>query len=63
MPSAWSSSSRASSVTVWSVFQFEVVKVRGVLLFTLRSWSWVPVVLRATLTVTLAEGFVVSFTL
>ena len=63
VPLSPSSSSSASSVTVWSVFQLDVVKVSEEPVFTLRSSSWVPLVLRATLTLTFAEGLVASFTL
>ena len=62
VPLSASSSSAASNVTVWLVFQFVVVKVSEAPVFTLRSVSWVPLVLRATVTLTLAEGLVASFT-
>ena len=61
-PSSPSSSSFASSVTVWFVFQLSVVNVSVPPVFTLRSVSCVPVVLRATVTVTSADGFVASLT-
>ena len=63
VPLSPSSSSAAWRVTVWSVFQFEVVKVSELPVLTLRFASWVPEVERATLTVTLAEGLVLSLTL
>ena len=63
VPLSPSSSSLASRVTVWSVSQLSVVKVSEPPVLTLRSASWVPVVLRATVTVTLAVGLVASFTL
>ena len=63
VPLSPSSSWAASRVTVWSVFQFDVVKVSEEPVFTLRLASWVPVVERATLTVTSLEGWVASFTL
>ena len=50
-------------MTVWSELQFEVVKVSEEPVLTLMSESWVPVVLRATVTVTLALGLVVSLIL
>ena len=53
----------ASRVTVWSELQFEVVKVSEPPVLTLMSESWVPVVLRATVTVTSSLGLVVSLTL
>ena len=62
VPLSPSLSSAAWSVTVWLVFQFEVVKVSEPPVFTLRFASWLPEVLRATVTVTLAEGLVFSFT-
>ena len=63
VPSSPSSSSFASSVTVWSVSQLSVVNVSEAPVFTLMSESWVPVVLRATVTVTSAVGLVASFIL
>ena len=63
VPSSPSSSSLASKVTVWSVSQLSVVNVSEPPVFTLRSASCVPVVLRATVTVTLAVGLVASLTL
>ena len=62
VPASPSSSSFASSVTVWAVLQLPVVKVREAPVLTLRSASCVPVVLRATVTVTLAVGLVASLT-
>ena len=62
VPSAWSSSSAAWSVTVLLVFQFEVVKVSEPPDFTDRFVSWSLPDLRATVTVTFPEGFVASFT-
>ena len=55
-------SSAAWSVTVWAVLQLSVVKVRDEPVLTVMSESWVPVVLRATVTVTLALGCVASST-
>ena len=63
VPLSPSSSSAAWSVTVWSVSQFDVVKVSEPPVLTDRLASCVPVVERATVTVTLAEGWVASFTL
>ena len=63
VPASPSSSSAAWSVTVWSVFQFDVVKVSEEPVLTLRFASWIPVVLRATVTVTSLEGLVASLTL
>ena len=63
VPLSPSWSSAAWRVTVWSESQFEVVKVRDDPVLTLMSESWLPVVLRATVTVTSALGFVVSLTL
>ena len=63
VPLSPSWSSAAWRVTVWSELQFEVVKVRDDPVLTLMSESWLPVVLRATVTVTLALGLVASFTL
>ena len=62
VPASPSSSSFASSVTVCAVLQSVVVKVSVPPVFTLRSESCVPVVLRATVTVTLADGLVASLT-
>ena len=62
VPLSPSSSAAAWSVTVWPVFQLEVVKVSEPPVFTLRFASCVPLVLRATLTVTSSEGWVASFT-
>ena len=62
MSSSPSLSSAACSVTVWYWYQFEVVNVSELPVLTLRSLSCVPVVERATETVTLAEGLVASFT-
>ena len=50
-------------MTVWSVFQFDVVKVSELPVFTERFASWLPLDLRATVTVTSADGCVASFTL
>ena len=61
-PLSPSSSSLASKVTVWFVFQLSVVNVSVPPVFTLRSESWVPVVLLAAVTVTSAVGLVVSLT-
>ena len=63
VPASPSSSSAASSFTVWSVLQLVEVKVSEAPVFTLRLASWVPVVERATLTVTSPAGWVFSFTL
>ena len=62
VPSATSPSSAACSVTVWFVFQFEVVNVSDEPVFTDRSVSWPLPVFRATVTVTESVGGVVSFT-
>ena len=62
VPASPSASSLASSVTVWFVFQLSVVKVSEPPVLTLISESWVPVVLRAAVTVTLAVGLVASLT-
>ena len=62
-PFAWSLSSSASSVTLWLVFQFEVVKVSEPPVLTERSVSGEPVVACATVTVTSSEGWVLSLTL
>ena len=63
VPLSPSSSSAAWSVTVWSVSQFDDVKVSEPPVFTLRFASCVPVLERATLTVTSLEGLVFSLTL
>ena len=62
VPASPSSSSFASKVTVWFVFQLSVVNVSVPPVLTLRSESCVPVVLRAAVTVTSAVGFVASLT-
>ena len=61
-PSSPSSSSLASRVTVWFVFQLSVVNVSVPPVFTLMSASCVPAVLRAAVTVTSAVGLVASLT-
>ena len=53
----------ASRVTVWSVSQLEVEKVRVPPVLTLMSESCSLPVLRATVTVTSSEGLVASLTL
>ena len=63
VPFAWSWSSAACSVTLWFVLQLELVNVSDAPVFTDRFASWLPLDLRATDTVTLAEGWVASFTL
>ena len=63
VPLSPSSSWAAWRVTVWSEFQFEVVKVRDEPVLTERSESCSLPDLRATVTVTLALGLVASLIL